>query len=62
MFGRKGTFGTLDEMTREAMLPELNLGLPSAELFSTQEADRLLTDLAEDTNDIMFENGLVIRI
>jgi hypothetical protein len=43
-------------------LPAINDGLPTADLFSTQEADRFLNALADETNAFMYAEGLVIRV
>ena len=48
-----GRFADTDEVTRETLLPEINLGLPVADLFSAQEADRFL-QIMNDDNKIMF--------
>ena len=56
-----GPFATADEVTRETLLPEINAGLPTEEMFGSQEADRILT-MMNDANDVMFSEGVVYKL
>jgi hypothetical protein len=56
-----GAFAREEEVSREALLPEVNRGLPTSDLFSTLEAEQLLTDMG-DANLIMYTDSIVYKL
>ena len=56
-----GPFANNDEITRETLLPEINMGLPAEELFGTLEAERYLT-VMNDANQLMWSEGVVYKL
>lgn len=57
----KSNFATIDSITRETLLPVINVGLTVDDIFGTDEADEILTALAlEDDAPIMFESGTIV--
>lgn len=56
----RGTFREEEQVTRELLLPELNVGLPLDEIFGPDEADEILAQLHEE-DVVMYTDGVVVR-
>jgi DNA replication licensing factor MCM3 len=54
-------FADEEAFSRDALLPELNEGLPIEELFGTQEATTILEEMAE-RNEIFYSEEIVYRL
>lgn len=56
----RGPFREEDQVTRELLLPEINVGLPLDDIFGPDEADEILGQL-HDEDVIMYTDGVVVR-
>lgn len=54
-------FADDEAFSRDALLPELNMGLPVDQLFGVREADAILQEMQE-RNEIFFSDGIVYKI
>lgn len=57
----KSRFADDEAFSKEALMPEINMGLPVEELFSSAEANTVLADM-QDKNEIFFSDGIVYKI
>ena len=57
----KSRFADDEAFSKEALMPEINMGLPVEELFSSAEANAVLADM-QDKNEIFFSDGIVYKI
>lgn len=54
-------FADEEAFSRDALLPELNEGLPVEELFGVREADAILQDM-QDRNEIFYSDEIIYKI
>ncbi|KAL7005953.1 MCM DNA helicase complex subunit [Cystobasidiomycetes sp. EMM_F5] len=57
----KGRFADEEAFSKDALMPEVNMGLPIEQLFSALEADAALAEM-QDKNEIFFSDGIVYKI
>ena len=57
----RGRFAEEEAFSKEALLPEINMGVPVEELFGSSEAELVLADMQEK-NEIFFSEGIVYKL
>lgn len=58
---QQSKFSGAEEITRDSLLPDVNMGMPTDELFGASEADEILTAMASE-NMIMYDAGVVVSL
>lgn len=54
-------FAEEEAFSRDALLPEINVGLPLEQLFGVREADTILQEMQE-RNEIFFSDDIIYKI